>query len=181
MRGQSFFYVLSLLLLAACAPSPRQLGLSNQQWQAMTVEQQQQLQADYAKTQRWFADNDTRLQAYQAAPIDVTLQRGEAMMPPFQHPIAIAPISARFYSGQCKNLRLHSPESGSQVKLKACYNGLRLALDPSSWQFSQRQGTLFFYQNPLWESGFTYVDVNSRGYVRLQEADIQIKTVKLSS
>lgn len=181
MLRQCFFCIGLLVLLVGCAPSPQKMGMSPAQWQAMNPEQQQARRDDYEKVQQWQSQAETQMTLYEASPIMVSLQNGKVMMPPFEQAFAFEKADIDLFSGQCKNLKLKNPQSWSSVKIHLCYNGLRLAVDPSRYDFNDREGTLFFYNNPLWQQGFTYENVSSRGYARLQQTDLTIKTIDQAS
>lgn len=167
-------------MVSACAPSAQNMGMPTQKWQSLTDQQQQSLRDEYSKVQQWFRDTNPKLKVYDAVPIAVTIKHGQAMMPPFVKAYEFKMVSANFISGECKKLLLQSKTDAKRVTMRACYNGLRLAIDPSSYDFSKRQGTVFFYNNPMWEQSFTYMDVTTQGYVRLQGSDVTIKTLKTS-
>lgn len=177
MLRQCFFCLSLVLFLAGCAPSPQKMGMSSAQWQAMNADQQEVRRDDYQKLQQWQEQAEAQMTLYAASPIAVSLQSGKVMMPPFEQPLPFEKADVDLSSGQCKNLKLKNPDSWSSVKIHLCYNGLRLAVDPSRYDFNDREGTLFFYNNPLWQQGFTYKNVSSRGYARLQQAELTIKMI----
>ncbi len=177
MLRQCFFYLALAMGVVACAPSAQKIGVSASQWCNMTPEQQQALRDRYARLQVWNRQAQAHPLVYQAPPISVSLQQAEAMMPPFEQYYTVSPNAVMLAPGQCQSMRLYSRTSSNHVDMRLCYSGKRLALDASHYRFDQREGTLFFYYNPLWQQGFTYTQVASQGYVRLRHADIHIKTL----
>jgi hypothetical protein len=177
MLRQLFFYTLVMVVLNGCTSNAQQMGVSEAAWQAMTAKQRAQMQSGYAQIKQFFYDADRNSVIYDAPPISVLLIKGTAMMPPFNQPYPLQSAYITLSPGPCRQLELKSSDHSHQVDMRLCYNGLRLAIDPSHYEVSKRQGTVYFYYTPLWTNGFTYTAVNTSGYVRLHGVDINIKAV----
>lgn len=161
----------ALGLLAACA-GPTQLGFSQQEWQAMTAQKRQQLMEQYR------ARNSYKPVTVYAGPkIRVHLLKGKAAMPPFIEKYSFLPVQFSMKPGKCSYVELESATSNNSTEMKACYDGLHLSLDPSTYDSDKKMGTAHFAYTPLWLSGFTYADVSSSGYVDLENTSITIKAL----
>ena len=165
--------ILGTLLLMGCTVGPKELGFSPRQWQMMNPTERKQLQAGYYQVQ-----NALQLKTiYQGPRIQVTIFGGAAMMPPlFQ---AYYFKSARFETspGKCQSVQLTSWDQAHSVKFTVCYDGVTLSLDLSHYDFTKTKGALLLTYNTLWKYGFTYDNLSSSGYVRLQNANVTIKTI----
>ena len=166
--------MLTVVLLSGCVAGPKQLGISSQQWQTMSADQQQKMLAGYQQIKNAPKPAKT---IYNGPDINVTIAGGTAMMPPFVQAYPFAKVSFNLQSGQCKSIRLSSINMNSAVNLQTCYNGLTLAVDPSRYDPTKSTGTLRITYNPIWKRGFTYSGIASSGYVRLNNAKITIKTI----
>lgn len=165
--------LVSVLLLAGCTVGPQQLGLSQSQWQSMDKTRQQKLVSNYNQIKQ-VKVNQT---VYNGPTITVSLKEGTAMMPPFLKPHEYLATSFSMKPGQCRSIRLKSADNSGSVSLRACYNGLVLVMDPSHYDPAKSAGTMRFPYNPIWRRGFTYTGVSSSGYVRLNQATINVKAV----
>lgn len=170
---RQIFILISVLLLASCTIEPRQLGLSQMQWQSMDKAQQQKLVAGYHQIKQ-AKSNKT---VYNGPDINVSIAKGTAMMPPFIRPQPYLATNFCLGSGQCRYVRLTSAGNSDSVSLQACYNGLVLVMDPSHYDPTKSSGTIRFAYNPIWRRGFTYSGVSSSGYVRLNQASVTVKTI----
>ncbi len=164
----------SILLLAACAAGPNQLGFSQAQWDNMNRQQQRSLLAEYNSLKEHPYQIKT---VYDGPAIQVYVLNGEAFMPPFVQPYALEATSFNMQPGECRWERLESTDTNKSVMMRACYDGLYLSLDPSPYDKDKQAGTVHFAYNPLWKRGFTYSSVNSMGYVRLHDVAISIKAI----
>lgn len=161
----------TLALLVSCA-GPTQLGFSQQQWQAMTPQQRQQLIDQYRQ-----AGSYKPATVYAGPDIEVALLNGKAAMPPFTQKYNFAATNFSINPGECEHVRLSSINSTNSTSMKACYDGLHLSLDPSKYDLDKKQGTAHFAYNPLWLSGFTYSNVTTSGYVDLENTSLAIKAL----
>jgi len=152
---------------------PQQLGFSQSQWQSMNKTRQQQLLGNYNQIKQ----AKQSLTVYKGPDINVSVKEGTAMMPPFLRPQEYLAASFRIKPGQCRNIRLRDADSSNSVNLRACYNGLVLTMDPSHYDLMKSAGTMRFPYNPIWKRGFTYTDVSSSGYVRLNQATVNVKAI----
>lgn len=158
------------ILLAGCAPTPSELGFSDQQWQGMNDQQRQQILAGYEQIQR-ASRNST---VYAGPKIIVTITHGTAMMPPFTQALSYQPVHFEMKPGECRHVLLENLDGSREVKLPVCYNGLTLALDPSHYDLALSSGSMRFNYSPLWKQGFAYNGVSSRGLVHLAKVSVTI-------
>jgi len=168
-----FLVLMLIVFLAGCA-GPNQLGFSEHQWNQMNKKKKKALQAEY----RYVQDNPYRIKTvYDGPNIDIYMLHGEAMMPPFDQYYSFQNDLFRMKPGECEMVRLNSLDTTNSVRMRVCYDGLYVSIDPSAYDKNKRRGTVHFAYNPIWKRGFTYSDVNSKGYVRLHDASISIKAI----
>ncbi|WP_048875432.1 hypothetical protein [Candidatus Coxiella mudrowiae] len=165
--------ILSAFWLTGCTVGPRELGFTPQQWQMMNPTERKQLRANYYQIH-----NTLELKTvYQGPRIQVALFRGIALMPPLFQAYYFESVKFKIAPGKCQHVQLTSWDQAHFVKLTVCYDGLTLSMDPSRYDFEKAKGTLLLTYNPLWKHGFTYNDLSSLGYVRLQNTNVTIKTI----
>ena|SRR3990167_1393023 len=161
-----------VLLLTGCAAGPNQLGISTSAWQSMSKTEQKKMRADYHQVKQRLREAIKTV--YQGPEINVNISEGTVMMPPFVKSFPYQPVTFRIKPGQCRIITFSNLNDTNAVGLRVCYNGLILSLDPSQHDISKAQGSLHLYYNPIWKRGFTYRDLSSSGYVRLNYVNIRI-------
>ncbi len=167
---------LAALMLAGCVSSQR-LGISQQAWQAMSPQKRDIVLANYKKIRKLDRNKNRTAKVYDGPKLSVYMLNGKAMMPPFTKRYTIETDEFKIVPGECKYILLKSIDTNHRVHLHVCYNGERLSLDPSRYDPDKSDGTVHFNYNPIWKRGFTYSNVNSSGYVRLQDASVSIKAI----
>lgn len=168
--------ILSTLLLMGCVAGPEQLGFSKQQWQGMSEKERQQMRIAHQEIQKSLAAQKL---IYNGPDIQVTIEGGMAMMPPFLQPYDFRATQFQIQPGRCQRVQLTSWEQIHSVDLSACYDGLTLSLDSSRYDPTKSKGTLLLTYDPLWKRGFTYRGLSSSGYVRLKNTNITVKIIPI--
>lgn len=167
-----------LLLLSACRSMPADIGLTSKDWGHLSTAQHTQLRTDYQHLKK------TRIQRLRqhatheqvAQGIEVHIEGGRAMMPPFTQATAYQAVTVRIPLHACRNIPLHSTMNhGKSVRLMLCYEPQWLWLDPSHYDASKHRGTLRLTRSSLWYQGFTYRHISSTGHVRLQGVDVSVR------
>lgn len=175
MKLLKIFTVVTISLgLAACAADPNQLGLTSQQWQNMSAAEQQAALATYRQLKNEQTGDTSALQTDK---LQIRLSQGEAMMPPFAKASPFQPVQFEVVAGQCKNVTLESVSNQHQVTLTVCYKNKRLYLDPSHYQAQYITGTVELHQSPIWLRGFDYSHIDSFGYARLANVNLNVKLI----
>ena len=165
--------LLFILLLSGCA-GPTQLGFSHYQWSKMSDQEKKSLKAEYHYVQ----NNPYKIKTVYSGPdIDIYMLNGEALMPPFEQAYSFQNELFRMKPGTCEYIHLRSIDTAHSVRMRVCYDGLYVSMDPSAYDKDKRRGTVHFAYNPVWKRGFTYSNVNSKGYARLSDASISIKAI----
>ena len=161
--------------LAGCAPSPSTIGLTQQQWD----------QASPAIRKCW----QTAYQGYKKShpnipgaadvkdKVRVTISGGTAAFPPVFNRIAYRTVKDVLPEGACHTNLLSSPSGKYKTKLYICYAKNTIAIDPSHYDKSTTDGSLILTDNPLWAEGFSYHNMNTDGYVKLNNATIRVKSL----
>ena len=162
-----------LLILSGCAAQPEDLGFSEQQWNKLSPDKQQQI----------FEQHEAVVETKKNEPpavvsdswIQVTIKDGTVMMPPSFKTYKYQPVTFKIQDGECKKVELDSHKNIYSVKLDVCYKNQILLLDPSRYEIDKKDASVRLYASPLWQNGFTYKNVNSSGYARLNNASITVK------
>ncbi len=167
------FITFVMLSLVGCAVSPESLGISSAKWNKYSEAQQQELIANYEQIQGAALD----------APIDdnnlilVRIKGGTVMMPPFIVGYAYNPLQFMITSGTCRTLPLNSTLGMGFVDLTACFKNNVLYMDPSRYELDKKFGSIQFHALPLWQQGFSYRNISSSGYARLQNVTVAVKQI----
>lgn len=97
------------------------------------------------------------------------------MLPPYVAPRVFKPIAVKLAPNQCQLMTVAATPGDVSVQSNICYLNHVLSLDPSHRVSASYDGTVFFHQNPQWVDGFTYVPVNTAGYLRFSGASVEVK------
>lgn len=168
-----FLACCAVVLLAGCSVAPETLGISEQQWNQYTPQKQQTIVANYEKVRA--NNNLANTTAAGYGTLHVGIANGKVMMPPFTASYKYTPIEFDIADGVCREVELHNLDVMKSVDLIACFKQNVLFLDPSFYELAKQKGSIRFYYSPLWESGFAYRNISSRGYARLQQVTVTIK------
>lgn len=184
--------ILGLFLSGCTTFSPQQMGISDAEWKSYGKEKQAKLLADYQeiyaehygkKTPDANSDdsdiNQTDLYGNNFADgsLQIKISGGTAMLPPFVYRQAYQPAEFVIAADECQNVMLSVSDNTKPAALRVCYKNNILALDPSAFDKTKKDGTVTINYSPLWVDGFTYKNINSDGLVRLKNAAITIKKV----
>lgn len=170
--------IFSYLLLNGCADTPQNLGVSQKDWDSYDAAKQHQLIDTFRKIkeQQQSTELDASSKEVSTNQLLVTIADGKAMMPPdFATSQSYQPLTFSINPDTCVDNVLLGASAAASVKLTACYKNQILFLDASHTDPQKAYGTISFHLTPLWQTGFTYNNVNSSGYVRLQNATVTIK------
>jgi len=173
MISRALFLFLTFLFLTGCAVSPRQLGISQSEWNQYSAQQQNAIRANYNHAERTKKPTQPKTNSELA----INVQGGTVLMPPnFEVAQSYQPISFHIKDGDCRVKIPVYPANGSnkQAKLLACYQDDILYLDPSPYQPNKTIGALQLPYMPIWQRGFTYPNVSSTGYLHLSNANISV-------
>jgi hypothetical protein len=168
------FLLLCLLSLIGCAVSPAELGISQQQWNKYNQQEQQKILTAHKELIR--AKRKENLKSTGDSWLQVSIEDGSVMMPPFIRHYKYTPVTFRIREGTCQKNALHNYKSSNFVKLDSCYKDDILFLDPSCYEMDKKDGTVRLYFSPLWKQGFIYKNICSDGYARLHDVTIKIKS-----
>ena len=172
---RKIFILSAILILTGCSTSPSQLGMSEDQWDLTSQQQQDQYAQNYKNLQTvWNIKKDDTSENSHHPAIEINIQGGSVMMPPFERNYSYQPVSMVINNDQCNSVDLTQINGNKKVNLVGCYRDHILYLDPSRYDLSQRYGSIQFNQSPLWNRGFTYHGIDSSGYARLSNANVSI-------
>ena len=173
------------LFLCGCASvQPADLGVSNATWIGYPDAQKKQLISAYQE----YAAKSAELMREHNAPLDigatvlqVGLNGGSAMFPPFEKPQHYTPVNFMLVQNKCAEFPITSSENKDiKTNLFVCYIDNTLYLDPSRFDPEKQDSSVTINATPLWQSGFSYDDITSTGFVRLNKVTISVQqsTVK---
>jgi hypothetical protein len=172
----SLICLYTTMLIGCSAISPEQLGISKTRWKQYNKQEQEQITNNHkyilqtVKKSTFSAHGDSYL--------EITLQNGRAIMPPFTDSYAFKPSTLKIREGICQVVSLYAIDANKHTTLHACYNNDVLLLDPSFYEIDKRYGSIRMHYSLLWNDGFSYAGINTSGYTRLQNATIFIKKQK---
>jgi hypothetical protein len=163
----------TLLLLSGCAATPSSLGLTKEHWDA----------ASPAEKQCWMSAYGNYKQQHLILPGDVggdnnikiSISGGTATFPPNFAPLNYQRVSDSLPNGACHVENVYAATSKAQTKLYICYAKNTVAIDPSRYDISTTDGSLILTDNPMWDEGFVYSNMNTSGYVKFSDVTIKIQ------
>jgi hypothetical protein len=170
-----YILLLSCVLILASCVGPEDLGFSEQQWDKLSPDKQQQIFEQHQALLD--AKHDETPAPINDTWIKVTIKDGTVMMPPDFKAYQYQPVTFKIQDGVCKKVELDSHKNTYAVNLDVCYKNQVLLIDPSRYEIDKRDASIRLYASPLWQNGFTYNNVNSSGYARLKNASITVKQV----
>jgi hypothetical protein len=187
LANLKFVLLFEAILLVGCSsiPTSQTLGISDSEWGKYSVEEQQQLMANYQQisdqkevlTEKQSKQNKSSKAKQPMASngsLVVGIHSGKVMMAPFTDWQEYKPVVFNIKKGECKEVLLAKSDASSQVELGVCYKEKTLYLDPSKYDLAKQFGSITFNYSPLWNQGFTYTNINSSGFVRLQDVTVEI-------
>jgi hypothetical protein len=167
--------------LVGCATNtPEKLGINELEWTSYSQEKQQTLLANY---ERMTKEHEGVLEKQEVDKklsdhfLEVNIYGGKVMFPPsFINWQSYQPVHFTIFNGKCHNIEMiQASDSDTKTELSVCFYGNVLYLDSSRYDPSNGEGSVSIYRSPLWLSGFVYNEVNSGGYVRLNNVAVEIK------
>lgn len=177
LRAKFLVFLLAITMLG-CSASPESLGISEQQWNKYSEQEQKKIIHDHnyieetAKKSTFTTPGNSCL--------TLKIQNGEAFMPPFSEAYAFEPATLKISEGTCRSVELNAVNGEKSVILGACYNDKILLLDPSLYEIDKRYGSARIYYSLLWDEGFNYTNINTDGYAHLRKTTIFITKQNLS-
>jgi hypothetical protein len=176
-RALSLFLV--SMLFSGCTVNHDKLGISSLEWSSLAPEKQRALITNYKKIAAEQAKFGKKISGKPS--LMVTISKGEVMFPPlFINWQKYRPVSFVLAKGECRTIPVVSTVNQKcNTELTACYLENLLTLDRSRYDSSIKIGSVNIYSSPLWLDGFIYKGVNSNGYVRFSNVNIEVKQEKL--
>ena len=175
-----FLSLIVLLFFPGCAIfSPQHLGISDDEWEGYDKAQQLALKRDYRQIQdgaTTFIDFQQN-GAVKRTPLMVSIYGGKVIVPPFVEWFAYRPVAFAVAPESCVEKKIRQIDGAQQIELQACYRRGVLFIDPSRFDKNKVLGSIRFHYSPIWEEGFIYRNVNSSGYVRLRDVNVEVKQI----
>lgn len=172
----SFVVVLAASTIAGCSGAP--YGIPSKEWSALSMPDIKELQENYQRIKDLRGEEKSwqeRTEITATTPrVELNIQGGTIQIPPFVKRVEYKPVKLVVYQGHCRSVKLLEKSGKKKTELEACYLGDIVYLDSSKTVYQWRHGSLRFYYVPIWQSGFTYNNINSQGYVALKDATIKI-------
>lgn len=159
--------------LSACAPSPADIGLTQQKWDNATPQEQNCWQRAYQDYQDGHPELDG--DGSSSNKVDITITGGTAAFPPAFQQLAFNKIRDQLPAGACHSLNVVATNNNYATSLYICYAKNTIAIDPSHYDSSTRAGSLILTNNPLWKRGFSYKNMFTDGYVKFKNITITVK------
>lgn len=175
---RAMLLILTALMVSACSSPYQELALPKVAWQGYSAHRKAALLQAHQSVLKIRQAQAKKAKIYAGPDISIYIYNGTAKMPPYTNRYHFSTVRVRFKPGQCKDVPLTSIDTNHHVLLKACFDGLQLAVDPSPYRLDAATGSLFFPYNPLWERGMTYDHLSSQGRVALKGASLTIKALR---
>lgn len=162
---------LATVMLSGCFSALNRYGFDREAWQSMTDTQRQKVVNHYknlqhrVKQSRVEDENDR---------IEVNINGGWAMMPPFNDYKRYRPVNFELAYGECGMIQLYNKNGDESTPLMACYQDEGLYLDPTVNHEQEQPGTVHIPRSPLWQWGNDYREVTTGGIARLLKANVTI-------
>lgn len=168
-------------MLVGCAANiPEKLGISDLEWESYSPGKQKVLLANHeSMTKEWenkIAEPEEQ-KALSGPFLEVSIYDGKVMFPPsFVNWQSYQPVRFNIFKDECRNVEIkQSAEDELKTELGACFRDNILYLDSSRFDPTKKAGTVTIHYSPLWLNGFTYKEVNSSGYVKLNNVTVGVK------
>jgi hypothetical protein len=172
-----FSLLIFSILLAGCATvSSDSLGIPQSEWNQYSPEKRAELTHQYKQTQ---TAKRTQLVKSGHSTLQVGMQGGKVLMPPYSSLQAYQPVSFEIKEGECHREVSVSSKLNPKQKtiMTACYTEYTLYLDASPYETDKAYGSILLRYMPLWKRGFTYPGVSSTGLVKLTDGSITVKEI----
>lgn len=180
--GYAFVSLAIVSIIAGCSGVP--YGIPSKEWSALSMPDIKDLQENYQRIKDLREEEKSwqeRTKITATTPrIELNIQGGTIQVPPFVKRVEYKPIKLVVYQGHCRSVKVHEKSGKKKTELEACYLGDIVYIDPSKTVYQWRHGSLRFYYVPIWDSGFTYDNISSHGYVVLQDATIKITATSIT-
>ena len=158
------------LLLSGCRYAPHELGFTSKEWQALSRSEQQRIhQRSLRQPKKLLMPDETVY--YQK--VHVSLLKGYARFGKARASFPFEPTVVTLKDHQCRHVMLK--HKAKKTALSMCYQHGVILLDPSQWNANHQPASVYFYQTPFWQQGFTYHHVTSKGVAYLSKTSIRIK------
>jgi len=168
-----------IIFLFGCAgvSAPTKVGMTESEWSGYSPNKQKLLLANYKKFVVEFNKSikNKKSAVVGSVFLEVGIHDGKVMMPPFNSLQSYNPVKFIVFKNQCRRIILQQPANKKvHTELGVCFYGNILYLDPSHYDFTKKNGSISINSSPLWLSGFAYKGISSSGYVRLNNATVEI-------
>jgi hypothetical protein len=164
--------MLGVLSLTGCA-TPGRLGISENEWQNYSPDQQAKIKAGYYELLRNKLDSTKGIA--DGSVLHVKISGGQVNMPPFAQLYNYTPIEFDITSGESRTITFKEENGKKKVDVKALYSNKTLYLDPSRYDVMKRIGSIQLHYSPIWDRGFSYQNVSSSGYAHLTNVNVALR------
>jgi hypothetical protein len=175
--------LMSVLLLSGC--TGLQYGISEEDWQSMSLPKTEEIQKNFQRIKEARQADRLKQESLVITPrtpkVQLTIEGGKALMPPYDTSYTFYPVKVTIYQGECQTVTLLQRDGQKSTPLEACYRGKVVYVDPSRYEFKWLYGSLQFHYVPIWQSGFKYENISSKGYAALKNVTIKIKAQHVPS
>lgn len=167
--------LLLTLSLTACGISSRKLGMSREQWHALSATKRSEILAGYYRVGLHRHKVDEHHHRNHGSKVHVCISGGTAEMWPYKTPQSYHPLEFEVHKNECMHQAMQSMNEQYQTELGVCFLHNALLIDPSRWERKKADATVRLYKSGLWDQGLDYEHIDSQGYVRLKDVTISVQ------
>lgn len=183
-NAQVILFSCAFLFLSGCTSIsiPTKLGISESEWEGLCKNKQQVLLSNYKKIteERSGFLKESKNKKEDNIYLEVAIHSGKIAIPPFNNNHEdwqdYKPVKFNISEGECRDITLqHFSNNKINTELSACFYNNTLYLDPSHYDLEKKNGSININFSPLWLTGFSYKNISSSGYAKLNNVTVEIK------
>ena len=163
------------VMLNGCTPFPIKAGLSLQEWESKTTQEKEEIKNSYNHVTQ--LNKLKALTRYQGPSINVTME-GIAFDPRANIEFKFKKLKFFIFPSECKEFTVFGDGDFNTAAVSVCYDGLKLLIDKSTYLEKYMRGSTYIYYDPGWDAGMSYDSISSCGMARLQNLNLEIKSVE---
>lgn len=168
------FFVCCSFLAGCSIRTSSMIGVNPIEWKSYSASEKSRCIYNY----KYILNERTKLiktNIFDTSSLKIKISGGSIMFPPyFVVWSPYIPVDFFIKNETCTNIKMFSFDKKNVTEMYVCLTKDRLSFDPSNFDLTKKIGTAHIYRHPMWTSGITYKKVNSSGYVKMNNVEINI-------